>query len=94
MKYLPILDELLSSDSIIFMIIGLALAVFIGIKMKDAKKNLIGIIVSLIVYAICEVISNVHITFMVELLLLFGGTISIGCFVGFWIGLVVFKVRK
>ena len=48
MKYLPILDELFSSDSIIFMLIGLAFAVFIAVKMKDTKKNLIGIIVSLI----------------------------------------------
>lgn len=39
MKYLPILEELFSSDSIIFMLIGLILAVSIGVKMKDAKKN-------------------------------------------------------
>ena len=94
MKYLPILDELFSSDSIIFMLIGLAFALFTAMKMADTKRNLIGIIVSIIVYAICEFISNIHTTFMVELLLLFVGTIAIGCFIGFGIGLIVSKVRK
>lgn len=92
MKYLPILEELFSSDSIIFMLIGLILAVFIGVKMKDAKRNGIGIIVSLFLYAACEVISNIHTTFMAELLLLFIGTIAIGCFAGFGIGLIFSKV--
>ena len=94
MKYLSIFDELFSSNSIIFMLIGLALAVFIGVKIKSTKKNLIGIIVSLSVYVICEVISNVHTNFMIELLLLFVGTIGIGCFVGFLIGLILSKARK
>lgn len=93
MKYLPIINELFSSDSIIFMLIGVFLAVFIGMKMKDAKKNLIGIIASLIIYAICEVISNIHTTFMIELLLLFVGTIAIGGFVGFLIFGAVSKIR-
>ena len=94
MKYLPVFEELFSSDSIIFMLIGLALAVFIAMKMRDTKKNLIGIIVSIVIYATCEFISNIHTTFMAELLLLFVGTTAIGCFIGFGIGLIVSKVRK
>ena len=94
MKYFPILDELFSSDSIIFLLIGLALAVFFAVKMRDTKKILIGIIVSLIVHASCEAVSNIHTTFLAELLLLLVGTIAIGCFLGFGIGWIVSKVRK
>ena len=37
MKYLPILEELFSSDSIFFLVIGLVLAAFVGVRMKDTK---------------------------------------------------------
>ena len=89
MKYLPIFEELFSSDTIIFMLVGIAFAAFAGIKMKSIKKNLIGIIVSLSIYVICEVFSNIHTNFMIEFVLLFVGTIAIGCFGGFLIGLIV-----
>ena len=46
------------------MLIGLVLAVSVAVKMKDTKKNLIGIIVSSIVYAICEGLSNFHTNFI------------------------------
>lgn len=94
MRYLPILDELFSSDTVIFMLIGLVIAIPIGLKMKSTKKNLIGIMGSFIVYVICEVILNVHTNYMMEIVLLFVGTIAIGCFVGFLIGHIVSKVRK
>ena len=59
MKYLPILDELFSSDSIIFLLIGLVIAFVIGFGLKSVKKIAIGIIASIIVYALCELISNI-----------------------------------
>lgn len=46
MKYLPIFQELLESDSIIFMLIGLILAVIIGLKMNDIRKNIISLVSS------------------------------------------------
>lgn len=60
MKYLPIFQELFESDSIIFMLIGLVLAVFIGIKMNDIKKIIIGLVPSFALYAVCEVAFNIH----------------------------------
>lgn len=94
MKYFPILDELFASDSVIFLLIGLAVAVVIGIKMNKTRKNLIALIVCLVLYAVCEAVSNVHMGFMAELILLFIGTVSLGGIVGFLIGWIVSKVRR
>lgn len=94
MKYLPILDELFASDSIIFLLIGLACAILIGIKMKGTKKNLVGALISLLFYIICEIISNFHTGYLTEILLLFVGTAALGGFVGFMVCLIVFKIKK
>lgn len=83
MKYLPILEELFESDTVIFMIIGLCIAVIIGLRWKQRKRYRTAIIISFVVYAVCEFISNIPTNFMLELVLLFIGTISIGCFLGF-----------
>ena len=95
MKYLPILGELFSSDSAIFMLIGLVIATIIGIKMKNARKNIIGVAICLVTYVICEIVSNIiGMNYLVEIIALFVGTIAIGGFIGFIIGLIVSKVRK
>lgn len=92
MKYLPILQELFESDSIIFMLIGLILAFVIGIKMNDTRKCIISLVSSFALYAVCELFSNVHTNYMLELILLFIGTVAIGGIVGFLAGIVVVKV--
>lgn len=94
MKYLPVFQELFESDSIIFMLIGLILAVIIGIKMNDTRKNMISLVLSFALYVVCELISNMHTNYMIELILLFAGTVAIGGIIGFLIGIVVVKVRK
>ena len=95
MKYLPILGELFSSDSAIFMLIGLVIATIIGIKMKNTRKNIIGVAICLATYVICEIVSNIiGMNYLVEIIALFVGTIAIGGFIGFLIGLIVSKVRK
>lgn len=94
MKYLPIFQELLESNSIIIMLIGLVFAVFIGIKINDTRKNIISLISSFVLYIICELISNIHTNYMIELILLFVGTIAIGGIIGFLISIVVMKARK
>ena len=95
MRYLPILSELFSSDSAIFMLIGLVIATIIGIKMKNVRKNTIGVAICLITYVVCEIISQVvGMNYLVEIIALFVGTIAIGGFIGFLIGLIVSKVRK
>lgn len=95
MRYLPILGELFSSDSAIFMLTGLVIATIIGIKMKNARKNIIGVAICLVTYVICEIVSNIiGMNYLVEIIALFVGTIAIGGFIGFLIGLIVYKVRK
>ena len=96
MQYLPILDELFSSDSIIFLLIGLAAAFVIGLVLKSDEKGIAGMAVSIIVYALCEMVSNISTTFLVEIIALFIGTIAIGSFIGFLIiwGVSKFKNKK
>ena len=59
MKYLSILEELFSSDSFFFALIGFVAATVIGIRMKSAKKNIIGFCTGLIVYVIAEIMPNI-----------------------------------
>lgn len=66
MRYLPVLQELFESDSIIFMLIGLVLAVLIGIKRNDIRKSMFSLISSVVLYAVCELVSNIHTNYMIE----------------------------
>lgn len=94
MKYLPILDELFSSNSIIFLPIGVIIAVAIGLMLKSYKKITFGMIISIVVYALCEVFLNISESFLSEFIALFIGTIGIGGFIGFLIASVVLKIKK
>ena len=94
MRYLPIMDELFSSDSIAFLIIGLVIALVIGIKLKEGKKITIGIVASFIVYLLSEVIANFCTAYLLEFVALFIGTVAIGCFIGFLVAVIVAKLRK
>ena len=94
MKYFPIFQELFESDSIIFMLIGLVLAVFIGIKMNDTRKSIISLISIFAFYIVCELLSNIYINYMIDLILLFVGTVAIGGIIGFLITTIVVKVRR
>lgn len=88
MKYLPIFQELFESDSIVFMLIGLILAVFIGVKMNNTKQTIISLVSSFVLYAVCELVSNIHTNYMIELILIFVGTIAIGGIMGFLISTI------
>lgn len=94
MKYLPIFQELFQSDSIIFMLIGLVITVFIGIKLNEIKKIIVCLVSSVALYAVCELISSIHTNYLFELILLFVGTIAIGGIIGFSISAIVLKIRK
>ena len=94
MRYLPIMGELLSSDSFIFMLIGLVASTIIGIVMKSTKKNIIGLVICFAIYVISEIISNIRSSYLLEIILLFVGTLAIGGIIGFLIGLIVSKIRK
>lgn len=94
MKYLPILDELFSSNSIFVLFLSLAITLILSMKLKDARKYLIGTVASFVVYAVCEALSNIRINNLMEIAVLFTGTIAMGSFAGFLIGLVISKIRK
>ncbi|MCM1181440.1 MAG: hypothetical protein NC347_14390 [Clostridium sp.] len=94
MKYLPIFQELFQSDSIIFMLIGLVITAFIGIKLNEVKKIIVCLVSSVALYAVCELISNIHTSYLFELILLFVGTIAIGGIIGFLISAIAVKIRK
>ncbi len=94
MKYLPIIRELFVSDSMIFMLIGLVFAAFVGIKMNDTRKSILCLVSSFVLYAVCELVSNLHTNYIMELMLLFVGTIAIGAIIGFLISLLVMRVRQ
>lgn len=96
MRCFPILQELLASDSVLFLLIGLVLSGIAALKLKSSKRNLTGMLVSLVLYALCEVLSNIRIrpNYMLDLVLLFIGTIAIGAFIGFAIGFIAAKTQK
>lgn len=94
MRYLPILGELLSSDSVVFWLIGLCIAAVIGIAMKNARKCTVGFGICLAVYVLCEVVSDFRTNYLVELIVLFVGTVALGGAIGFLIGRITAKMRK
>ena len=82
-----------SSDSVIFLVAGLVVAFALGMALKALKKTGIGMMASVIVYALCEALSNVP-AYLVAIITVYIGTIAIGCFVGFLISYLVLKTRK
>lgn len=94
MKYLPILQELFQSDTYIFLAIGIFLSIFFGSAIKSSRRKAVGIFASLIIYGICEVISNYHTNYFFELLLLFIGTVSLGTFLGSVAGYAITRLKK
>ena len=96
MEYLPILQELFGSDTVIFMVIGIVIAAIIGLRLKHQKHSIMAILLSIAAYASCEIGSSLHTNFMLELMLLFLGTASIGCCLGFtaWFFFYLLKSRK
>lgn len=93
MGYLPILDKLFSSDSFIFALIGLVVAALFGLILKSEKINIIGLSVCFLVYVIAEIASNFIIgNYLLNILLLFVGTIAIDGIIGFLFRFVVSKI--
>ena len=62
---------------------------------QESLKTMLGVAICLITYAVCEIVSNIiEMNYLVEIIALIVGTIAIGGFIGFIIGLIVSKVRK
>ena len=94
MRYLPILDELFSSDSYLFGLIGLAAALLLGIRMKKAGNSLTGLLICLAVYAACEAVSYFGTGYLTELAAMIVGTAAVGGIAGFLICFIISAVRK
>lgn len=95
MKYLPILQELFESDTLIFFTLGIVASIIIGIQIKCKKKITINIGVSLSIYIICEVLSNIHTNYMLEFGMVFIGTLALGMIIGYIISLItLFALKK
>jgi hypothetical protein len=85
MKYLPIFQELFGSDTVVFLLLGLAGALVVSLALKKQKHLRYAFFGSLVVYAACEAGSNLHTNYGLEMLLLFLGTAALGCALGFCI---------
>lgn len=94
MRYLPILDELFHSNSYLFLLLGLAVSLAAGMRIKRAHTVGITALCSAAVYALCEALSNLRTNFMLELLLLFAGTAAIGAAVGALIRYMMLRASK
>lgn len=90
MRYLPVLQELFESDTVFFLLIGLAISLAVGARIKERRKRLVCIFAALILYGVCEGISNIRTGYLLELLSLFVGTAAIGAFLGNIIGFFAF----
>jgi hypothetical protein len=94
MNHLPILQELLESDTLFFLIIGISIAVVMRMFLLNRKTEVYALAVSAIVYAVCELLSNVHTNFLVEIILVFVGTVALGGCMGFLVSCFIGRLRR
>lgn len=94
MRYFPILQELFESDTVIFLAIGFIIAFIFGMWLKNLKAIGFAVGILAVVYAVCEWMSNMHTNFLMEILLLFLGTFSIGGFLGLLLCLLIKIINK
>jgi chromate transport protein ChrA len=94
MQFLPILQELFESDTVRILIVGVVIAVLLGLFWKEQKRITAALIVSAVVYAACELLSNLRSNFLIEIVLVFVGTAALGCCIGFLASLLFSILRK
>jgi ABC-type transport system involved in cytochrome c biogenesis permease component len=94
MKYIPIFQELFESDTVIFLIVGIVIAAIIRLFLKKQKNVKFALITSVVVYVICELLSNMHTNFMLEIILVFVGTVALGCCIVFLVSLLIGMLRR
>jgi ABC-type transport system involved in cytochrome c biogenesis permease component len=74
--------------------VGIVIAVAVGLFLKEQKHLTRSFIVSIIVYAICEWLSNIHTNFLIEIILVFVGTAALGCCIVFLVSLLIRTLRR
>jgi hypothetical protein len=88
-KYVPILQELFESNTVILLIFGIVIAAIMCLYLKKKRSLEFALITSIVVYVVCELMSNIRTNFMIEIILLFVGTIALGCCIVFLISLLI-----
>ena len=94
MEPFTILQELWESDSVIFALMGCAAAIWIGSLRKQSGRHLLGAIISAALYAVCEILSGLHTSYLPAILLLFVGTTALGSCIGCLLVRFTAKVGK
>ena len=74
--------------------VGLSAVRLHSIKMNGIGQIRIGFALSFALYVICELLSIEHTNYMLELILLFLGTMAIGGISGSLISAIVVKIGK
>lgn len=80
------MQELFEADTVLFLLVGLAVALAAGTRLRSRKKAAAGAGISLLVYAACETGVYLAGNYLAEIILLFLGTLAIGCVIGFLAG--------
>lgn len=94
MKYLPILDELISSDLIYIFIIGIGASIIFVSLNKNRKKNIIAMIAAFAIYIGCEVLCNIVYNFLFTFILILVGSFALGFAMCLLITYIIVSIRK
>lgn len=94
MKYLPIMQELLGSDTVVIFCIGAVAALILGLIMDNRDSRAYAVSCSLGLYLLSELLSNIRLSFLPEIALVFVGTIALGAFIGFAVSFIIKAITK
>lgn len=94
MKYLPILDELFSSDLIYIVLIGIGVAIICASVKRYSKKNTIAMIAAFLVYIICELMCNIIYNFLLTFILIFIGSFALGFSIGSLVIRIIISIKN
>jgi len=94
MIYKEIFQVLNSNDSFLIMMLGVIIAFIVGIKIKNIKKNVIGLGVCFCVFVISGIIPYIVFDFLLIIIMISTGVLAIGGMIGFLLGIIVLKNIK
>ncbi len=94
MRYLPILEEVFTSDMWIVLLVGLITFMLASTRQKSFKTKRIGLITCAVVYIACEILSNIRTNNLLEIIWVLVGTIALGGIPGFAIGMIMKRGMK
>ena len=95
MRYFPILDMLFGApENLLIPFFGLTFALVAGAVLRDRKKCLRGVLVNLIIYAVCEVLCQVKIpSYGLGIISLFVGITALGTAAGFLLSALLHRKK-